>query len=182
MIEFLIHEKNTLENYKEILTTDTIKLWLKWGSQFESTFPLIKTRYIFDGSILPEELIKLLEQDRIQWDDNVLLLETVVPRKDDLYVVHYAVKPPIFFMKAKDFVEKRIRIIEDGVYYMYSSSVTSEVLKETEQYQRCETVFSGSILVKEEENYVYYTFSQVDFKVISANATHNRSDLYHLRW
>ena len=158
-------EKGDLEEYKEILSSDNIKLWLKWGSKFETTFPLIKARYVFSEGIDPIDFLYLLQEGRKTWDKNVLLLEEVTKLSHEASIIRYAMKAPIYFMKAKDFVEKRIKFSENGVYYGYSSSIPNGVLPTTDQYQRCETIFGGSVLVQEGPNYVYYTFSQIDLKV-----------------
>ncbi len=165
MIELLEREKSSLDGYKEILSSDTIKLWLKWGSQFEGTHPLIKAKYVFEGAIEPAEFLYFLQDGRREWDGNVILLEEVARITREVNVVHYAVKPPIFFMKAKDFVEKRVRFVDNGVYYGYSSSTPNGALPPTDRYQRCETIYSGSVLTTEGGSLVYYTFSQVDLKV-----------------
>ena len=69
-------------------------------------------------------------------------------------------------MRAKEFIEKRIRFENNGNYYCYSSSIPDKDLLSKKQYQQCETIFNGNVLKKEENSYVFYDFSQVDLKVI----------------
>lgn len=140
---------------------------MKWGSQFEGTLPLVKARYTFDGSLDVQELAQLLQRERYLWDNGVLEFSEVSRLSPELSVVHRVVRPPLFFMRAKEFIEKCIRFEEEGKYYGYSSSVPGFALPSKEQYQHCETVFSGSVLAREGDCYVYCEYSQADLKVIS---------------
>lgn len=165
VLEFLLHEKESLEGFRELLNTPEVSTWIKWGSQFESKCPIIKTKCRFKGTIDPLDFLLYLNEKRKDWDKNIILLEEIAQISGEVTVNHYAVKSPLLFTKSKDFVEKRIQFFEEGTYYSYSSSVPNGVLPPTDQFQRCETIFSGTILAKEEDNFVYYSFSQVDLKV-----------------
>ena len=149
-----------------MLSTEKIKLWIKWGSKFESKLPLVKAIYTFDGEFNPKDFINLLLIDRGSWDDNLIehkIVETISP---EISVIHYGVKAPFFFMKAKDFAEKAIHFERDGVYYGYHGCVSENVLPLIEKYQRCETIFSGNCLRKQGDYYSYCTFSQMNLNVL----------------
>jgi hypothetical protein len=150
-----------LTDYKEILSEENIKVWMKWGSLFESTSPLIKAKYIFDGTIDPMVLLSLLREERTNWDKGYIEFKEVEKIGNEVSLMYYVVKPPMFLMKARDFAEKAIRFENNGTFYLYSSSVPNEVFAEVKQYQRCETIFGGSVLTKEGDTYAYYSFSQV---------------------
>jgi len=154
-----------LTDYKEILAEENIKVWMKWGSLFESTSPLIKAKYIFDGTIDPKTLLFLLREERINWDKAYIEFKEAKKISNEVSLMHYVMKPPMFLMKARDFVEKTIRFEYNGIFYLYSSSVPNEVFAEIDQYQRCETIFGGSILTKEGDKYAYYSFSQIKVSV-----------------
>lgn len=136
-------------------------MWVKWGSLFESTSPLVKARYVFDGSLEPTAFLALLRDERMNWDKGYIEFKEAEKISPEVSLMYYVVKPPMFLMKARDFAEKAVRLEENGVFYQYSSSVPCEAYPEVKQYQRCETIFGGNILVKEGDSYAYYTFSQV---------------------
>jgi len=142
-------------------------VWIKWGSQFEGTLPLIKAKYIFNNSLDPQDFLQLLQKQRYLLDNTTLEFSEVTRLSPELSVIYRVIRPPLFFMRAKDFIEKCIRFEHGGKYYGYSSSVPSNGFPFKEQYQHCETIFSGSILTKEEDSYVYYEYSQTDLKVLS---------------
>ena len=158
-------QKQDFEGFNQLLNLPDIQLWLKWGSSLNATLPLMKAKYIFHEDINPVEFLSKLQISRREWDKNIVLLDEIKSITNEVRIVHYALKAPLFFMKNKDFVEKRILFFNSGVYYGYSSSTPNEVLPSTEEYQRCDTVFSGSILTKEKNTFAYFIFSQVDMKV-----------------
>lgn len=140
-------------------------MWLKGGSQFSSQLMVIKGRYVFPADTDPLELLLLLFERRTDWDKNIMDHSEVMKISNEATVVHYAVKAPIMFMKARDFAEKRVRFIHAGTYYSYSSSVPDTECPPVDKYQRCENVFGGTVLRKEDAGWVYYTFNQLDYKV-----------------
>lgn len=155
-----------MEECKEVLSIPNIQLWIKWGSKFDSKLPLVKAQYDF-GSVLDTELfVKLLVNERATWDDNLMESMEVENLSPEISVIHYVVKPPVFFMKPRDFAEKKIRFSIDETYYGYHGSIPDAAFPYVERYQRCETVFSGNILRKENDSYIYYTFSQLNLNVI----------------
>eukprot|EP00831_Metopus_contortus_P073332 TRINITY_DN66881_c0_g2_i2.p1 TRINITY_DN66881_c0_g2~~TRINITY_DN66881_c0_g2_i2.p1 ORF type:complete len:321 (-),score=49.60 TRINITY_DN66881_c0_g2_i2:60-1022(-) len=168
--EFLLKIRENNEGFKEILNTPEIMMWLKWGSPFESTLPFVKSKYIFPGETNPIDFFICLNDDRMIWGKNVIANENVSRVSNEVRVSHYAVKPPFFLMKSKDFVEKKILFYDKGTFFTYSSSIPETVYPQLEAYQRCDTIFGGSIFWKEEDKYIYYTFSQVDIKMGSMPA------------
>lgn len=147
------------------MSTPSIKLWIKWGTKYENKLPMIKAKYLFEGSINGSVFVKLLTNERRNWDDTVTIYEEIQVVSPEISVIHYATKPPVFFMKAKDFAEKMIRLERNGVYYGYHGTIPEHAFPAIDKYQRCETVFSGNILKKENETWVYYTFSQMNLNV-----------------
>ena len=102
-----------------------------------------------------------MHEERKQWDDSFIEFAELEKLSPEVSLVYYVVKPPIFFMKSRDLAEKAIRLTQDGNYYEYDSSIPNESYPEKSQYQRCETVFAGSMLTKEGDEYGYYSFSQL---------------------
>ena len=165
LIDFLDEEATNVGDCKEILAIPSIKLWIKWGSKFEDKLPLVKARYDFGTEINPEELVKLLTDERSSWDDTLMELTEIESVTPEVSIIHYVVKPPIFLMAPKDFAEKKIRLEKNGVYYGYHGAIPEAAFPCIKKYQRCETIYSGNILRKEDDSYVYYTFSQMNLNV-----------------
>ena len=162
---FLANEAEGQSEYEKKLEIDNVTLWFKNGSQFNPKLHIIKGRYQFDENIKPLELISLLNEKRHEWDPNLLCQEVITQINSELSVIYYAVKAPVFFMQSRDFAEKRIRFFSEGTYYAYSSSIPNEEFPAGEKHLRCENVFSGVVLKKEANKLVYYTISQIDYKV-----------------
>ena len=161
-MEFLENEKNEYDEYKSLLSTNEIQLWIKPGSRLKADSPLIKARYIFKTEINPKIFLKLMYEERKAWDDGLVNYIEVEKISNNISIIYYIVKPIIYFMRGKDYIEKSIRFKANDTYYEYNSSINHKGYPSTDKYQRCETIFGGSILVKELDSYVYYTFSQVN--------------------
>lgn len=100
----------SMEGYSELLSMTAIKLWMKRGSKYDDTLPLMKAQYDFGNSIDPEMFIKLLIDER----DSYLMESTELEAlTSGVSIMHYVINPPIFLMKPRDFVEKRITITVD---------------------------------------------------------------------
>lgn len=65
-------------------------------------------------------------------------------------------------MAAKDFAEKAVKLEDNETLYEYASSIPIEAFPAKSPYSRSETIFSGSILTKEEGVFILYMFSQVN--------------------
>ena len=165
---FLEQEKESIEGYKQLLCVPNITLWLKWGSRLAADLPLVKVKYSFRASLNPLTLLTCMTEDRPHWDKNIAMREVLQEISPEVGLVHYALKAPVPFMKSRDFVEKKIGFFEGTTHYGYSSSTPDDVCPVTDQFLRATTIFSGHLLQIEGESLVYWTFSQVDVKVVVA--------------
>ena len=125
----------------------------------------MKARYTFKGDIDPKRFMELLTERRKVWDKGILVYD-VLHREGDWTIYKYTIGAPAFFMKPMDFVEKRMIFEEAGTYYGYYTYVPDKVFVPQSGYDRCHTVFGGTVLKKEGTEYVYYSLSQIDPHVI----------------
>lgn len=72
---------------------------------------------------------------------------------------------PIFFITERDIIDKRIEFFNEGTYYYLATSVDnySEVNPDV---VRCHTFLNASIITEDEENFYYYSLTQLDAKVL----------------
>eukprot|EP01022_Parablepharisma_sp_SALTPOND_P016541 TRINITY_DN2452_c0_g1_i1.p4 TRINITY_DN2452_c0_g1~~TRINITY_DN2452_c0_g1_i1.p4 ORF type:complete len:188 (+),score=28.13 TRINITY_DN2452_c0_g1_i1:1563-2126(+) len=146
---------------KEVISIPGAKGWTREGTEFSDEIPLVKARYTFKNDIDPNRFMELLTEKRKEWDNAILDYENL--RKErDWTIYRYILKAPAFFMKPMDFVEKRILFEENGTFYGYYTYVPEDIFPPQEKYDRCHTVFGGTILRKEGNEYVYYSLSQFD--------------------
>jgi len=141
---------------------DEVKIWMKIGSSFNESVPLVKVRYSLEGEIDFAEFRTILREERTTWDNSFVEYNISEKVNSEVTILYYVVKPPIFLMKARDFVEKTILMEENETLYEYYSSIPNEAFELKDKYQRCETIFGGNILTKEGDCYAFYTFSQVN--------------------
>ena len=112
-----------------------------------------------------EKFLSLLNEERPQWDKSVTDQTVVATVSGNCQVVRSVLDSSTTLMRPREFVEKRIRCSEGGVEYAYCSSVPDNVYPIDDKYERCTTLFAGTILHREGSNYIYNAFSQVDLNV-----------------
>ena len=161
----MINEVETSEGFDKKLNEEHISVWTKQGSPFSNAFYVIKGKYTFGGNTDTLEFTRLLNEKRTEWDKNILQQSEIAKVSGEVDLIYTLVKAPVIFMQSRDFIEKRIRFFHEGVYYTYSSSIPSTEFQSSDKYQRCENIYSGAILMRENNEYVYYTFAQIDYKV-----------------
>jgi len=151
---------------KLILDAPGIKGWVRNKTSFSDKVPLIKVRYSFRKDIDPVVFMELLTSKRKLWDKELTFYEDL-STNDDWAVYRYIMRSPSCLSNPLYFVEKRLLFEEEGTYYGYYSFVPDNVFPLKKNYSRCHTVFGGTVLRKEYDEYAYYSLSQIDLHVNS---------------
>lgn len=148
---------------KLIVNFPGIKGWVREKTIFSSSVPLLKFRYTFRDDIDPNLFMELLTTKRMLWDKGLTLYEDVA--SDDWTLYRYIIRPPTPVSSPLYFVEKRLQFEDNGTFYGYCSSVPDNVLPLNNGHNRCNTIFGGTVLKREGNEYAYYSLSQVDANV-----------------
>lgn len=158
--------KNTKEDTL-IIDIPGVKGWVRNKTIFSKNVPLIKVRYSFKGDINPHIFMDLLTSKRKLWDKEITQYEEF-PIENDWVIYRYSMNPPMFLMNPMYFVEKRLLFEDEGTYYGYYSNVPDNILPLDKGYSRYHTIFGGTVLRKEKDEYAYYSLSQVDMNINSS--------------
>lgn len=142
-----------------------LKSYSKYGSIFEKTKPVIKTRHVLGKNIDPSLVSDLLNGRRMEWDKNLAEFKEIAKVSPDVSVIHSVLKGKTLVFQARDFVEKKVQFYDCGAWYAYFSSVPDELLPVIATYTRGETIFSVSMICMEDGDCVFYSISQTDMKV-----------------
>jgi len=116
---------------------------------------------------------------RLKWDNSIMEQNEIYKLSDEVKIVHYALKPPIAFMQARDFAEKRIFMFHNESYYVYISSIPNTEYKENKGQTRCQKFFECSLLRKENNEFFLYTVTQANYQVFYIICEYFRSWVYH---
>ena len=100
---------------------------------------------------------------RMSWDKNFKEFK-ILENGENYAVFKIWMFSPIFFISERDIIDKRIEFYDKGVHYYLASSVDdySEI---TPNVVRCLTYLNCSIISEDEENFNYYSLTQIDAKV-----------------
>jgi len=165
LAEFLEQEAIIKPGDTTFISDQEIKLWISKGSIIDPSSLVIKGRYVLSGDISPHNIILLLNEDRMKWDNSIMHQQTIKKITDNISLFYYVTEPLLSSKLPNDFVEKRVRFVKDSIYYGYCSSVPEQVYPKREIYNRGKIIFGGSILKQEEGKNIYYSFSQIKLKV-----------------
>lgn len=162
LIKFINRLKDDIGGYKTIINTRELQSWLKNESLFDKTYPVLKSRHILGKNINPSLVVELLGEKRVTWDKNIDKYEETIRISPEVNIVYNAIKAPFAFIKARDFIEKRIVFNSEDITYIYCSSVPDYIYSQTLEYSRCTTIFSVMVLCEENKDLVLYCISQAD--------------------
>lgn len=113
-----------MPKWEQKLNKEEIKVYIKKdGSKIDKDNPYIKTEVVFNSYFLMEKIIKAIfvKENRIQWDKNILGLETKELSNGFSKIVYQLNKSPLNFAN-RDFVDKHVRFANNGVVYTYYSA------------------------------------------------------------
>ena len=88
----------------------------------------------------------------------------ILEKVDSYTIFKVKLHSPIFFIKEREYVDKRVEFIKDNVYYNLSTSV-SNYLPLDKDAVRMITYLNLLILSQDENNYYFECYTQHDAKV-----------------
>lgn len=81
------------------------------------------------------------------------------------YIYHTWCKSPLILISERDFIEKRIEIVEDSFAYLFSFSVPKDLLPETKKVIRCTNYINIQIIEEKSDYWLFTNFSQSDLQM-----------------
>lgn len=128
-------------------------------------------RYELPAGADPIAAFTLLNHDRYQWDSKFSNRTILFKEAEDVTIYRYNFKLPVGVFSLRDFAEKEIHFMHDGLPYSYVSCIPDAVCPCPKDNVRTETIFAIATLRKEGEKYVSYSVYQYDFKVANLAIT-----------
>ena len=100
----------------------------------------------------------------MEWDKN--LREFRIFERGENYAIYKLwMYSPIFFISEREIIDKRIEFFFGGAYYYLSTSIDNYI-EINPNVVRCNTYINWSIMTEDEDNFYYYSLTQLDAKVI----------------
>lgn len=116
---------------------------------------------------LLDSIINIPEK-RLAWDSG--LKEYKYHESLDSYSIIYSLlKNPIPFMSPRDLIDKKIDFYHNNIFYSFASSVSDDFFPTVKGVERIFEIISCYSISEDEENFIFRTLSQGDFKVPSNN-------------
>ena len=142
-------------------------------NQFSSTIPITKCQIeipytlFSNGAPSVEEIGNAIinPDSRMQWDDNFKEYKILKRINDSTETIKIVTKKQLQMIEPREFFEKRIHFMDNGIFYSYSSSAPDSIRPIKKDLIRCMDFF-GIFAVSSKNNKIYIDgFHQIDIKI-----------------
>lgn len=175
MIAFIEDEINNKTSYTSLVNKNGFDIYInESGSIFNSKIPMIKMFYKIPKSDFTRNgiTVKLIDdymnipEKRLKWDQSIREYQIVERHNNEVYLLHYIIKSPMFMVSERDVVDKRYDFYENGIYYDFSSSTKDDLvpIDEDEGIVRITDYCSVCKIFEENDCFNIISITQVDTK------------------
>lgn len=88
---------------------------------------------------------------------------------DSYSIIYSQLKNPIPFMSPRDLIDKKIDFYHNNTFYSFASSISDDFYPVVKGVERIIEIINCFSIGEDEENFIFRTLSQGDFKVPSNN-------------
>ncbi len=164
-----LSKKNFINKYDEY----PLKLSILDYNELSDNTPIIRSEMFFNKSLfkkkLPtlEEFIKpiLIPELRLKIDKNFTEFKIIRNINKNSQITKMISATQLSIIQEKEFYDKKIFFIENGVFYYFCSSIPDNIYPPKDEQKRVLN-YLGAIIIKEDnENFYFDSFNQVDIKM-----------------
>ena len=103
---------------------------------------------------------------RKKWDNNVKEYKIIEKMKYNSEIIRMVFNKQLAVIPEKEFYDKRINIIEGGVYYLFSSSVPDINYLSVPNLDRAMNYICIMVIKEDDYNFYFDCFNQIDVNII----------------
>jgi len=152
-----------------------LKLFSRNETCVNNTFGLGKGEYaIPKTSVAPGTTVKDIYDGfynsklRTEWDKGVKqvkLLETISESNPKAYIYHTWCKSPLILISEREFIEKRVEIVEDKYAILFASALPLDSFPENKKVIRCLNYINVQLVEEKQDYFLLTNYSQTDLKM-----------------
>lgn len=168
LFKFIFNLQNL--DYETIYNENNIIISKRNSSDISKKVPLIrfqikKNKSYFAKAPKITKLIEVMANPKIRslWDDNILEYK-IIEKLNNYSEILKIITPSSEIFSGKEFYDKRIRLLKDGVYYLFSSSIPDNNNIISYDYEKGITILSVMIVKADKDFYYFDCFNQIDIK------------------
>jgi virulence-associated protein VapD len=130
-------------------------------------FEIVKHKLYFTDVPKIQQLVNALTvpEQRKKWDSNIKEYKIMDKIKENSEIIRIITNKQLSVIAEKEFYEKRIGIMEDNVYYLFSSSIPDSNYVDHPNFGRAKNVMSITVIKEDEDNFYFDCFNQIDANI-----------------
>jgi hypothetical protein len=150
----------------------TIKISKRNFTELSEKVPLIrieltKNKMFFTQIPSIQQMVRAITNPelRTKWDKSIKEYKIMGKIKKESEIVKTVTNKQLSVISEKEFYDKRVGIIKDNVYYLFSSSIPDENYPINISYDRAKNYMSIMVIKEDEDNFYFDCFIQVDINI-----------------
>ena len=170
IIKFILNLKSL--NYQNIYDENNLKISKRNSSIISDKSPLIrfelkKNKNYFKNIPNFQTIIEVMTNPEIRskWDENIIEYKIKEKLNNNSDIIKIITKKQLDKISEKEFYDKRIGIIKDGIYYFFSSSIPDNSNIISLDYEKANNYICVMILKEDKDNFYFDCFNQIDFNI-----------------
>ena len=155
-----------------IYNDNTIKISKRNYTELNQKNPLIRCEIVkhkiyFTDIPTIEKMINIITnpQLRKKWDKNIKDYKIIGKIKRDSEIIKTVTNKQLSVIPEKEFIDKRVGIFKDNVYYLFSSSVPDDIFQSNGNYDRAKNFMSIMVIKEDDEDFFIDCFIQIDVNI-----------------
>jgi hypothetical protein len=158
--------------YDVIYNENNIKISKRNSSVITDKCPLFrceitKNKSYFSKVPKIQKLIKAMTEPELRkkWDDNIKVYKIVEKINNNSEIIKIITNKQYGLISEKEFYDKRIEVINNGVHYLYSSSIPDSNNFISLDYDKAINYICLMIVKEDEDNFYFDCYNQVDINI-----------------
>ena len=170
LLEFISDLQNL--KYEIIYCENNLKISKRNSSIITDKFPLIRCEVIKNKSFFRKvpKIQRLLEtmtkpELRKKWDNNIKEYRIIEKINNNSEIIKTIFNRQLAIINENEYYDKRIEIVNNGIYYLFSSSIPDSNNFISLDYDKAINYLNVMIVKQDEENFYFDFFNQIDINI-----------------
>lgn len=106
-------------------------------------------------------------ETRMKWDKSMKDF-IILDNTEKNIIIRYYMKSPVILVSERDFIDKNCDFFENNYFFRYSSGVDDDLDEKYKTYENVQRIFnyiSIYTIEEDDENFIFKSINQVDYKM-----------------
>ena len=170
LVEFIKNLQNLV--FPVICNDNNVKISKRNFTDINEKIPLIRVEIIKHKIFFTEvpsiqQIVTAITNPELRkkWDKNIKEYKIIGKLKKDSEIIRTVTNKQLSVIPEKEFYDKRIGFLMDGVYYLFSSSVPDGIYPSNTSYDRAKNYMCIMVIKEDDDNFYFDCFNQIDVNI-----------------